>query len=146
MITVVLDTNVLASGSLARSGTIARVLDAALAGHFQLVLSQPILTELERTLHKEYFATRLDADSIKRYIELLKAVAHVTALTVPVSGLATHPEDDLILATAFSGAADFLVTGDQHLQGASISGNLRVVSPSAFLDLLRDDLDSSSGR
>lgn len=56
---VVLDTNVLASGALAHSGAIAQILDAALAGAFQLALSLEILIELERTLSKPYFATRL---------------------------------------------------------------------------------------
>lgn len=36
-------------------------------------------------------------------------------MTAAVSGVATHPEDDLVLATALSGGAQFVVTGDYKL-------------------------------
>jgi putative PIN family toxin of toxin-antitoxin system len=110
MITAVLDTNILASGSLARQGTIAELINSALAGVFQLVLSQKILDELERTLRKPYFAARLDTETVARYIARLKAVALLTSLTRQVTGIATHPEDDLVLATAVSARVTFLVT------------------------------------
>jgi predicted nucleic acid-binding protein len=56
---------------------------------------------------------------------------------VTVAGVATHPEDDLVLATALSAGADYLVTGDRrfrtrvpHYQGVTL------VSPAEFLAII----------
>jgi predicted nucleic acid-binding protein len=53
-----------------------------------------------------------------------------------VSGVATHREDDQILAAAVSARAEYLVTGDKQLQQLGIYQGVRVISPRAFLDLL----------
>ena len=37
-------------------------------------------------------------------------------ITAHVQGVATHAEDDLVLATAESAQADYLITGDKKLQ------------------------------
>ncbi len=136
MITAVLDTNVLASGALAHRGAVAEALDALLAGAFQLVLSQEILSELERTLAKPYFSTRLPAGTVTSYIDGLKAIALVTPLTIPVAGVATQPEDDLILSAALSGHADFLVTGDKHLHALGAYQGVQMLTPAEFVQIL----------
>lgn len=53
-----------------------------------------------------------------------------------VAGVATHPEDDLVLATAISGSADYLVTGDRQLRQLGSFQGVVIVSPRTFLDLL----------
>jgi predicted nucleic acid-binding protein len=50
--------------------------------------------------------------------------------------LPTHPEDDLILATAVSAQADYLVTGDNALLGLGAFQDVMTLSSRAFLDLL----------
>jgi putative PIN family toxin of toxin-antitoxin system len=136
MSSAVLDTNVLASGAIAHAGSVAQVIDAMAAGQFQLVLSQQILIELERTLGKPYFTARLTPDAVARYIAGLKAISLITLLTVPVSGVATQPEDDVILAAALSGHADYLVTGDKHLRALGMYQGVRIVSPAEFVQIL----------
>ena len=60
----------------------------------------------------------------------------ITPLTVAVEDVATHPEDDLVLATALSGGAQFLVTGDHKLLGLKTYRGLVIVSVREFLALL----------
>src|SRR5437763_6992324 len=111
MIKAVLDTNVLASGFVAQSGstTPALLIDAWRARQYLLVVSTHILTELARTLQKPYFAARLSPAQVAADLQLLRSDGLLTALTVQVQGVATHPEDDLVLATAVSAKADYLV-------------------------------------
>lgn len=45
---------------------------------------------------------------------------------------------DRILATALSGRADYLVTGDRQLQQLGTYRTVAIVSPRAFLDLLNE--------
>ena len=57
-------------------------------------------------------------------------------MTAEVHGVATHPEDDLILATAVSAKADYLVTGDKKLRELGSYQGVSIVSPREFLDIL----------
>ena len=54
-----LDTNILASSAIARTGTIATLFNHWRSGDFELVVSDHILEELERALRKPYFAAWL---------------------------------------------------------------------------------------
>lgn len=67
---------------------------------------------------------------------MLRSAAIVTALTVEVTGVATHPEDDLILATAVAGDATYLVTGDCKLRAVGTFRGVSILSPREFLDQL----------
>ena len=57
-----------------------------------------------------------------------------------VRGVATHPEDDYILATAVSGSADYLVTADAQLLKLGVFQDVQIVTPAAFLNILDAEL------
>ncbi len=57
-------------------------------------------------------------------------------MTISVQGVATHPEDDLILATAVSGGAQYLVTGDRQLLKLGNYQGVQIVTARDFLDRL----------
>jgi putative PIN family toxin of toxin-antitoxin system len=137
VISAVFDTNILASGTVSAAGPPGQVLDAWRAGHCELIVSEPILTELTRTLtSKPYFQARLTPEQIQRFEMLVRRRATMTPIIVAVHGVATHPEDDVILATAVSGKAHYLVTGDRKLQELGSYQGVSIVSPAAFLALL----------
>jgi putative PIN family toxin of toxin-antitoxin system len=143
VIRAVLDTNVLAAG-LARldSPTSASgiILDLWLAGvgagPFELIVSSHILEELERVLAKPYFRAgglRSRIASVQSFIE---SVATIAAPDEIVSGVASHPEDDLVLSAAESAQADYRVTGDKRFLAVGSHGGVVILSPRAFLDIL----------
>ena len=139
MIVAVFDTNVLASGLAGEArpeSTPGELLRRWRAKHFALVVSEPILTELVRTLTNPYFSRRFSPTEIEAMVARVSAEARTQPLTVDVAGVATHPEDDLILATALSAQAPYLVTGDQGLLDRGTYGPTAVVSPRQFLRVL----------
>jgi len=136
MVAAVLDTNVLATAFLSRLTAPRQIMHAWRAGLFHLVISEHIIAELSRTLAKDYFSRRLAADRATRAIALLRAEATVTPLTAAITGVATHPEDDLILATSVSGKAAYLVTGDKQLQKLGSFKGVTILSPADFLKTL----------
>ena len=136
MIRVVLDTNVLVSGFVSESGAPGQVLTLWGEGAYELVVSAPILQEVERTLAKPYFQARYRPDQVRKALEQLQLHAVTTAITVAVQGVATHPEDDLVLATAVSAAADILVTGDRRLREVGAHQDVAILTPREFLALL----------
>ncbi len=110
------------------------------ARHFALVVSEPILTELRRTLANPYFSSRFPPDAIVEIVARVAAEAQVQLITVQLAGVATHPEDDAILATALSGQIAYLVTGDRQVQQHGVYGDTRLLSPRQFLDLLEHEM------
>ena len=62
--------------------------------------------------------------------------ATTTGITVDVRGVATHPEDDLVLAAAVSSAANYLVSGAKQLPLLSSYGGVTIVGPKEFLALI----------
>lgn len=143
MIRAVLDTNVLVSGLVGLElGTsapgiiVSRWLAGAGVGPFELVVSPHILAELERTLTKPYYRTRRLLTHIEAAERFVTSVATIVVPTIVVSGVAPHLEDDLVLASAVSAEADYLVTGDKRFQEIGSYGGVIILSPRAFLELL----------
>jgi putative PIN family toxin of toxin-antitoxin system len=141
--TVVVDTNVLASGLAGfrnPSSPVAMILRLWRLGVFTLVTSEYILTELSRTLQIPYFRQRLTPQQVTSAMRLLRRKTTITPITTNVHGIATHPEDDVILATAVSAKADYLVTGDTKLQRLGTYKAVTILSPKQFIEILKNDL------
>ena len=145
MIRATLDTNVLVSGLAGLE--VPASSPGAIVWHwlndtFELVISAGILAELERTLTKPYYRSRRSPAQIEAAVRLVVSKATVVVPTIIISGVATHSEDDLVLAVAASARVDYLVTGDKPLQRLGDYRGVRVVSPRAFLDLLEATSDN----
>lgn len=136
MIVAVLDTNVLVSAFPAHGTVPALLIDAWRQGAYHLVVSEHILAELGETWRDPYWRARFSPTDSAAAITLLRSDAIMTALTVEVTGVATYPEDDLILATAVAGAATYLVTGDRKLRAVSTFEGVTILSPREFLERL----------
>ncbi len=111
MIRAVLDANVLVSGLPAASGTLSNLIDQWRAGRLRLVVSQHIIDEVSRAWTKPYWRARYSPTQVARALALLQQEAEVVPITIQVTGIATHPEDDLVLATPVSARVDYLATG-----------------------------------
>jgi uncharacterized protein len=138
VIRAVLDTNTLVSAILVPGGLPARILLAAYANVFLCFASDAIISEVVRTLGRERIRRKyqLDPAIVSRISAFLSSDPVRVPLTVSVVGDATHPEDDLILATALSARADYLVTGDRQLQALHTYHGVQVVSPREFVTIL----------
>lgn len=138
MTRAVLDANTIVSAVLAPLGNPARLLAAARAGRFTLIASEPIVAEVRRVLGYDRIRRKyqITPAEIARLRELLEGEGVLGSLTHDVRGVATHPEDDLVLATALSSQAEFLVTGDKQLLRLGAFEHVAIVSPRQFLELL----------
>ena len=141
MIAAVLDTNTIVSGTLAPRGIPHRILEAARTGQFTLITSAVIIAEVFTTLDRDRIKRKyhIRGADTERLRDLLEHETSVTPLVAEVHDVATHPEDDLILATAVSGKADYLVTGDEQLQKVRVYQRVRIVSPREFMDILNQE-------
>lgn len=131
---IVLDTNVLVSGSHNPFGPPGRFLDMILAGRLQVVYDDRILNEYLDVLLRPELAIELTlAQAIVGYIRL--SGRRVSAL--PLQGLTLPGPDDLPFAElAASDASSVLITGNlKHFGGLENIG-VTVMSPAAFWESL----------
>jgi len=139
MMTAVVDTNVVASGVvgiLEPASPPGAMLRAWQRSRFALIMSEPMMAEFDRTLTKPYFRRKLHEPGVADAIEAVHRDATLVAISVPVHDVASHREDDVVLATAISAGADYLVTGDRQLQLLGTIDGIAIVSPREFLDVL----------
>jgi uncharacterized protein len=136
--TAVVDTNVLVSAlTPSRSDSPpAKVFEMWLAQKFELFTSVPINEEVARALESRYFVSRVPAEKRERLLVTLKELAMPVLLLKSVRGSATHPEDDLVLATALNANADYLVTGDKALLDLGTFDSTRIVTAAEFVAIL----------
>jgi putative PIN family toxin of toxin-antitoxin system len=136
VIRAVLDTNTIVSG-VGWGGPPGAVLDAALAGHFEIVSSPALLDELRRVLN--YPKLQAVIGDAGRLIELLALAAIVVTPTETVE-LARDPDDDRLIEAALAARADVIVTGDQDLLTLGRVDQIRILTPREFLSTLQRDV------
>ncbi|WP_419947752.1 putative toxin-antitoxin system toxin component, PIN family [Candidatus Palauibacter sp.] len=131
---VVLDTNVLISAALTRTGPPRGVVDLVRAGNGVLLFSDETFAELSDRILGSKFDRYLGRESRTAFVGLLAAVAE----WVPIAGArlgCRDPADDKILETALMGRADHLVTGDADLLAMSPFHGIPIITPARYLAL-----------
>ena len=136
----VLDANVLISGLIRREGPPGRLLVRLLRDSaFELVASPSTLDELRRSLRyprvRKYL--RLPEEDLDLWVAALGAIAVIVEGKVSRHVVMADPDDDIYLAAATDGLADYIVSGDRHLLDLAEHEGIRIVTPRTFLDLLQ---------
>jgi uncharacterized protein len=136
LIRAVLDVNILIAALLSRSGAPAQVVAGWLAGDFELVVSEMLLTELERALAYPKLRTRVSAEEIGTLLMVLRRGALLAPDPPAPARRSVEPDDDYLLALAESQRA-ILVSGDQHL--LALADALPIETARAFLARVKGD-------
>ena len=132
----VVDVNVLISGVLSAKGSSAEILRASRDGQLELVISELLLAELERTLAYPKLRKRLPPEKAATFTNWVRdhgTVAEDPASPPPVGS--RDPDDDYLLALAIDRRA-YLVTGDKDL--LVLSDDLPILTPAQFATKLRE--------
>jgi uncharacterized protein len=131
----VLDTNVLIAAFLTE-GLCSKLLIRARRREFELVVSQEIIQEFERNLHKKFALTSSEINQVQTV--LFEAAEEIIPEVSPIPPICRDSEDDKILALAKQEDADYLVTGDQDLLVISQYGRTKIVTPRGFESTFED--------
>ena len=142
---VVFDTNLIASGVVGirrDESTPGALLRRWFERRLTLVMSEHLLDEVERALAKPYVVAHTTPADRALVLSTLREQATWTDVTTVVAGVATHLADNLVLATALSAHAEYLVTVDQALQRLHRHQTVTILSPRELLTLLDEQMMS----
>jgi putative PIN family toxin of toxin-antitoxin system len=135
---VVLDTNVLTSAAISPEGTCARLIDLLGPGGIFPIVSEALLGEYRRVLSRPHIAKahRLSHDQIESLIRSLAGSGSLVELGTIPPVIEVDPADDIVVATATAGNAEFVVSGDKRLLDLGSYQGVEVLPPVAMLAIL----------
>ncbi len=133
MVRVVVDTNVLVSVLVGHGKP--KLLVLRLFETHSLALSNKMLAELMDVLSREKFNV-IKPSKVGRFLSLLAGGSKLVNPSSISRVVPEDPDDDLVLATAEAGDADYIVTGDRHLLSLNEFRGTRIVGVSEMLAVL----------
>ena len=134
---IVLDTNVLVSGLLSATGPPGRIVEAALAGHLELIFDDAIRREYEDVLRRPELALppgRVDV----LFATIDEFGRRVPPAVPPWSTRLPDPNDEMFLAVA-AATASVVVTGNIRHFPSRCRGGVVILTPRQFVDRLTRD-------
>ena len=119
-------------------GTAHRLFMAWREERFVLLVAPPIIEEILRVLHSPRLRRliRLTTAEIDALIESLLLDAELTEGRLAVHVITRDPSDNMFLACAVEGRADYIVSGDQDLLSLESYQGISIVTAREFLGIL----------
>lgn len=133
----VIDTNLFVSGLFANQGYTYQLQELWLVGAFELVVSEQILNEIQRTLQKPQIKQRLLLQDGEETViaELIRTKATlVTTDRYQTDKITEDPTDNKFLACALEADADYIVSGDNHLLALKHFHRIQIVDAKTFVE------------
>jgi hypothetical protein len=130
---VVLDTNILVSALISRSGPTDRLYVAWKNRRYQLVTSIEQLDEFRRVTRYPRVRKLIDPSAAGVMYNQLR-ISAIVLDKLPIVNRSRDAGDNFLLAMAEAGAAEYLVTGDKRdILSLKTHGNTRIVDPTSML-------------
>jgi len=133
---VVLDTNILVSALISRSGPTDRLYVAWKDRRFQLVTSIEQLDEFRRVTRYPRVKRLIDPSAAGVMYNQLQ-ISAIVLDKLPTVNRSRDPGDNFLLAMAEAGAAEYLVTGDKRdILSLETHGNTRIINLTSMLRMV----------
>lgn len=139
MIRAVIDTNILISALLSAQGAPAQILRMEREGRIELVFSPDTVQEHWRVLHYRKIEKRLEKlhvplATVEQFLMNLVKASTLVPGTMKVDAIEADPSDDIFLACAIEGQANFIISGDHHLLELGTFQGIQIVEPATFVN------------
>lgn len=103
-----------------------------------MLVSGSILSELDRVLHYARIAVKqgLPEEQIQNFVSVLRTQTVMTHDLYQVSRVEADATDDVFLACALEGGADYLVSEDPHLRDLGEYHGVQIVGLDQFQKII----------
>ncbi len=134
---LVVDTNILASALTGHQDAFPRrIYQAILNADVTLIASVPAMVELEEVLNRPRVAKyhHLSPDEVGQVIDRLTKSCEFVAGDISVTAASLDPDDNIFLAAAVEGQADYIVSGDKkHLLNMGEYQGIPIITARQFV-------------
>lgn len=130
------DTNLLVS-SIFWNGAPYVILQHALQGKIEIIVSQQILNEMRKVLTDPKARFNLEEQEVDDIIHCITLSAKLVEPTTTVN-TCRDPNDNHIIACALSAKATCIVTRDEDLLILKTYQGIKITTPEEFLTLIRE--------
>ena len=137
---VVLDTNVLVSGTFWR-GASSKILEMADKRLLEMVLSKELIEEYYQVISREEIMDKIEDKNLilnKSVSKLIKDAIIVEPLE-KLNIVDEDMDDNRILECAVEGSAEFVITRDNHLLKLKEFREIKIITPDEFLRIYLKD-------
>ncbi len=137
---LVLDTDVMVAALRSDAGASRQLLQAALIGEFDLLISVPLFLEYEAVLTRpaHLAVCRLSGTDVTKILDNLVSVGKQVKLAYRWRPQLPDADDDMVLETAINGAATAVVTfNSRDFTSVCNKFGCAVLLPATALNLLR---------
>jgi len=135
---VVFDVNILVS-ALITEGKPKKLWLKAVEGEFELVLSKGIVDDFVQVMGRSKFDRYVDESDMLDFVQALSAIAKFVRTKSRYRIVKEDPDDDVVLAAAYDGGADYVVSGDQHLLNMKEFKGIHIVTADKMIQILNTE-------
>jgi len=132
MVRAVIDTNVLVSAFIHDGKPRKLILD--LLNRHTVILSRKMLAELADVAGRDKF--HVTDSQVERFLSIMVKMAKIVPDNALFKEVASDPDDDVVLNAAYTGKADYIVTGDKHLLTLNNFKKTKIVTVNQMLEIL----------
>jgi putative PIN family toxin of toxin-antitoxin system len=138
----VIDTNVMVSVAFAKKGLAKNLRNLIADDSFILITSKAVLKELYEVLHYPHIVERFkpSEEDIEEFIGMIIEHAVITKGAYSIDGITEDPKDDMFLACALEGKADFIVSRDLHLRNIKHFQGIQIIDASTFINKVEKNI------
>jgi putative PIN family toxin of toxin-antitoxin system len=115
-----------------------RILKHGIDGHFEVVTSPSLLSELENVVRRPHIRERIgwSSERLATLLTLLAGSASPVSAETRVEVIMADPADNRVLEAALAGEAEYIVSGDNHLLSLGTYAGIEIISPARFVAVL----------
>lgn len=132
MLRIVIDTNVLVSAIIWQGKP--RDLVLKLLEEHTVILSPLMLAEFVDVIARDKFTVK--SSQVNRFLSDLKTKTKMVKDNVMFTVISEDADDDIVLNTAYTGKADYIVTGDKHLLAVRKFKKTQIVNVTEMLEIV----------
>jgi len=138
---IVIDTNVVVSSFLSPTGGPARIFELLNQEAFELLLSEAILEEWKAALNypKIQKLHQLNEAEIAEIIAGFRLIGTLVEPAIIPPVVINDPDDDKFIECAVAGGAEYIISGDKHLNSIREYHGILLLTPAVLLALFHPE-------
>ena len=138
MVRVVLDANVVVSSVLIQVGNPAIILKMLISGEIQNSTTPEIIDEIKDVLERPRISKRINPLEQEFILHAFEEFSEKINPGITFAEVKDDPDDNKILECAVAAAAEYIISGDNHLLKLREFRGIKIVNPAEFVAFLRE--------